>query len=118
MIKVLPLKEAAKLAITHRLYVPNWDMRRRFLTFLEREHGLIHIALYFDGSTPIAAGIVTSGEDIQVFVRTSQRRKGIGTKLVNRLKIEMGDRADRLDAGIGVDGSGEFWKAVNIRRWD
>lgn len=112
------MKEAAQLAITHRLYVPQWDMRKRYMTFIERGHGLLHIALYYDGNTPIAAALITSSEDIQVFVRTNRRREGIGTKLVEHMKKEMGDRADRLDAGIGVEGSGQFWKVMNIKRWD
>ena len=118
MIKVLPLKEAAELAISHRLYVPGWDMRSKLMYFIKYGYGLIHIALYYDGKTPVGCCFVTSGEDIQIFVRVSHRRQGIGTKFVQHMRKEMRGRADRLDAGKGVEGSGKFWAAMGIRRWD
>ena len=67
--------------------------------------------------TPPALAIPTS-KGIASVVRVSHRRQGIGTKFVQHMKKEMRDRHVFLDAGEGVEGSGKFWKAMGIRRWD
>lgn len=116
MIPKLTNQEACKLAIKHRLFVSGWMMNHQ-LHLGARDSGHVMLAaVYMEADVPIAVTVVTRYNDIQVFVRKSARRRGIGSKLIEYARKTLKEsQANRLDAGIGlISGSREFWQANNI----
>ena len=78
------IKEMASLALKSRLYVSGWCMsyslkRARDLQSF-REKSVVVIAFSTETNTPVGAAIVCR-KDIDVFVRKSERNKGIGKEL-------------------------------------
>lgn len=82
--------------------------------------GVKYAAVYQESGLPIAVVVVTRFDDIQIFVRKSKRRQGIGSKLIAHVRATL-DKSilDRMDAGTGLlHGSREFWRANNVRLYD
>lgn len=98
----------AKEALLARLYVPGWSMSG----WLKRaSKGCTHfekIAVYREAGKPVGAAIVDDEGLVNVFVRKSFRRKGIGRKLMDALK------SDKLEGRYGIQGSLEFFSAVGV----
>jgi len=123
MIPKLTNQEACKLALKHRLFVAGWmlngQLHRGASRDSDRYGGVLHAAVYLEGGVPVGVAVVTHYSDIQVFVRKSERRNGIGSKLVSHMKELMGASAGAMDAGTGlVKGSRQFWNANKIRMYD
>lgn len=118
MIPKLSDEEACKLALKHRLYVSGWMLNGQLRG--GAKYGAVrHASIYTQAGVPVGVTVVTNANDIQVFVRKSHRRKGIGSKLVAHAMKCMGDRAAGIDAGTGLqNGSRQFWKANNVPMYD
>ena len=106
------VKYMASLALKHRLYVSGWCMsyslkRARDLQSF-REKSVVVIALSTETNTPVGAAIVCR-KDIDVFVRKSERNKGIGKELVNAVTKAVG-RETEIFVATGSKGSSEFFK--------
>ena len=104
--------EMASLALKSRLYVSGWDMsyflkRARDLQSF-RDKSIVVIAFSTETNTPVGAAIVCK-QDIGVFVRKSERNKGIGKELVNAVTKAVGSETEIVVA-TGIKGSGEFFK--------
>ena len=112
--KNLTIAEVCKIAITNRLFVPGWCMRHE----MKYPFAVRQAALFYDGEKPVGVAIVSEYYDIQVFVRKSHRRQGIGRVLVAHLRKKMGPNASKLDAGKGNKASIRFWAAMKMKRWD
>jgi GNAT superfamily N-acetyltransferase len=102
---------AAFMALKHRLFVSGWrlsgDLKR-----VRKGHNVenVRIAVAYDSDTPVGVSLYdhTTGL-IQVFVRKSYRRRGIGRNLVESFK-------NPKTYGIyGVNESPCFFRNVGIR---
>ena len=120
MIPLLSNSEACKLALKHRLFVSGWMMNAQLHMGAKRENSILLAAVYLERDIPVGVTVVTAYNDIQVFVRKSERRKGIGLKLVEHARKTLPPhQAKRIDAGQGtIAGSGKFWIAANVPRYD
>lgn len=108
--KVLDIsnKEAAALALKHKLYVAGWEMSR-YLQRTKRtgEHDVKVVA--DEGGVPVSVCVNVRGH-VMCFTRKSQRREGYGSLA---LKAVMGDCGD-VCAGGGIRGSDDFFKVNGV----
>lgn len=111
----LTTKEVCSLALKHRLYVSGWCLHSELSNC--GGWGAREAAIYLSNGIPVGVAVIASGHDIQVFVRKSQRRKGIGRKLVEHMRAHFPAHANRMDGGYGIKGSLEFWKSTNVPLW-
>lgn len=102
---------AASIALKHRLFVSGWLLSGA-MKCIRKGHNIedARMAIAYDSDIPVGVSLYdrTTGL-IQVFVRKSYRRRGIGRKLVeNFKKFEV--------YGIrGIDGSSHFFRNVGVR---
>lgn len=119
------LAEAARLILSHRLYVNGWCMRGDAQRIVKEVRELAEnapsirnaaIALEFQDGVPVAA-CMQNMNHVQVFVRSKYRRKGIGSQLVSAVTAE-GEKFGLYRyspyGGEGVKGSWDFWRSVNL----
>jgi len=105
----LSTAQKAKLALTHRLFVNGWMLREELLYAVDYPK-LYDIKLEYKNKKPVAVALLTKSDGlVSVFVRKEWRRKGLGTKLVNRF----GDKVKC--AGYGVIGSENFYKKLGVQ---
>ena len=112
------LKEAAQLAISNRLYVNTWYLRKRFTAILEGDTKKQYLDLAFEDGTPIGVcfardvkkknHIYSNYRFVTCFIRKRLRHKGIGSKLVSVHKDK------NMMAGVGAKGSLNFWKSNEV----
>lgn len=107
----------AGIALKNRLYVPkaHWNLNK-YLNAIkrgQRKNGVSVSIAFDDDNRAVGVAIQMGDGETQSFVRKDMRRQGIGTKLVDPL------RKDGWWAGVGVDGSMNFWKNVGCKasRW-
>jgi len=86
----------------------------------DHEDGVKFAAVYELDGVPVGVTVITRYGDIQVFVRKSLRRKGIGSALIDYARKNADESyVKRMDAGTGLlSGSREFWRANNVRMYD
>ena len=113
-------KEACKIALSHRLFVPGWELRRDLWNHWKYDFTVRYIVLYYEDEIPIGVGIITRWDDIKIFVRLKHRRRGIGREIVAALREKMAaDKSEFImDAGYGVPGSLQFWEAMKVPLWE
>ncbi|WP_407305384.1 GNAT family N-acetyltransferase [Acinetobacter sp.] len=114
MIKNLSIAEVCKIAITNQLFVGGWCMRGE----MKAPSFIRAASLFVDEEKPVGVAIVTEYYYVQVFVRKSHRRRGIGRALITDLRKQLGHCAKSLDAGKGNAASVKFWEALEMKRWD
>ena len=113
--KTRSAKELADIALKNRLYVSGWSLTE-VLQDIRKGKQEAHVAIAYDGDTPIAVSIFmekyrNGWDHVQVFVRKSYRRNGIGKRLVNRLC----KNKKNVFAIYGVDQSVDFFENLGIR---
>lgn len=112
----LEMREAAELAMKHRLYVATgvWYLGGLFYRIakcsLSSWSSVKGIALAFDGDKPVAVAVFEYGQ-VMAFCKDKYRRKGYASAAVKALDIEYG----RVHADEGVAGSVKFWASQGIR---
>jgi len=78
-----------------------------------REKSVVVIAFSTETNTPVGAAIVCR-KDIDVFVRKSERNKGIGKELVNAVTKAVGGETEIVVA-TGIKESSEFFKKAFLQ---
>lgn len=106
------IKDMASLVLKSRLYVSGWCMsyslkRARDIQSF-RDKSVVVIAFSTETNTPVGAAIVCR-KDIDVFVRKSERNKGIGKLLVCAMTKAVGIE-NEIVVATGIKGSSEFFK--------
>ena len=79
---------AASIALKHRLFVSGWRLSGD-LKYIKRCHNIedARMAIAYDSDTPVGVCLYNQNTGlIQVFVRKSYRRRGIGRSLVENFK--------------------------------
>jgi hypothetical protein len=94
-----------KLAISNRLFVNRWLLRRYLTNQLTKD-----IQLWKEGDKIVGIGHVHYNGTICVFVRKQYRRKGIGSIIVSK----MNNSHSSLKAYCGIKGSIEFYKSNGL----
>lgn len=112
--KTRSAKELADIALKHRLYVSGWRLTE-ILQDIRKGRLEANVAIAYDQGVPIGVSILLEEyrdnmDHIQVFVRKSYRRNGIGKKLVNRLCKQKGN----VYAIYGVEQSIDFFNNLGI----
>lgn len=105
--------EFAKVAISNRLFVPLWTMRQ-YLDPLDIVFFGTKVALAYDNDRPIGVALCSDYPDknhLQVFIRKSYRRKGIGTNLLNIVNQKNGKKSYAVE---GIKGSEKFFQKNHI----
>jgi GNAT superfamily N-acetyltransferase len=102
---------AASIALKHRLFVPGWCLSGA-MKCIRKGHNIedARMAIAYDSDTPVGVCLYeqTAGL-IQVFVRKSHRRRGIGRSLVENFK-------NTKTYGIkGINKSPYFFQNVGVR---
>ena len=112
------IKRHALLGIKRRLYVPGYVMRGVYHDWVEEgvQRGCA-MTIAYSGITPIGAAVLLPTDpfsrrkrrqmEVHVFVRPKYRRKGVGTKLMKRLRPPKGFRSY-----IGSEASDPFYKSI------
>ena len=106
----------ADIALKNRLYVSGWCLSGSLRDARENPNNKLVLLHYDDDGIPVA--VLYASHDcsditlqnytnVQVFVRKSKRNKGIGKKLVNKLK-ELSPNANFIWS-CGIKGSRMFW---------
>ena len=98
--------EKAIIALKNRLYVSGWQMSHELIRIRENNDCEIH--LEYVGGNPVGVGLVTSHGNLQIFVKKSYRRQGVGRKIAKTLYRR------GLYSVYGIVGSREFWKKVGV----
>ena len=103
----------ANIALKHRLYVSGWQLSGTLVHIRNNVSPDTLVLLNYDNNG-IPNGVVCAEYrphynllNVQVFVRKSERNKGIGRKLVSRVK-EMSPNVN-FNWDCGIKGSREFW---------
>ena len=112
MFKIIKYKDedskyAADIALQARLYVSGWQLSGD-LVRIRKGSVKAQVALAYDPSGAPVGVSVREGNWLNVFVRKSHRRHGVGTLLVEALKSE------HIRAGYGIVGSLSFWNKVGV----
>ena len=112
MFKIIEYKDedskyAADIALQARLYVSGWQLSGD-LVRIRKGSVKAQVALAYDPSGDPVGVSVREGNWLNVFVRKSHRRNGVGTLLVKALKNE------HIRAGYGIVGSLSFWDKVGV----
>ena len=104
----LNTSQKASLAITNRLFVNNWSLRED-LMWAVTDPTLYDIKLEYRNKKPVGVALLHKTDGlVSLFVRKEWRRKGLGTKLLNRFKGKV------KKAGYGVVGSEKFFEKVGV----
>lgn len=108
-----------KVAIAHNLYVHGWVMFTHYdRTLNTRSDALFYgrprslIALAYDGDEPIAC-VLLHAYHLDTFVKTSYRRKGIGSRLFNEF-VKHHELEGKFLVSKGIDGSERFFDYNDI----
>lgn len=112
---------AVHMAMKHRLYVARSDycLKRWYEWVLEgdEQYGR-SIAFYFEPKSdkPVAVALLDGFNRIQVYVKPSHRRKGIGTKLFNSLVNAYPWKISKKFFGSGGihASSSPFWESLGF----
>ena len=99
--------KVADVALKARLYVSGWQLSGD-LVRIRKGSVKAQVALAYDPSGDPVGVSVREGNWLNVFVRKSHRRNGVGTLLVEALKNE------HIRAGYGIVGSLSFWDKVGV----
>ncbi len=118
------LAEAGKIIISNRLYVNTWTMRdiaNSYKAGAQTVEGFYHshrndvvFISYDEAGTPIGASIFNYGI-VNVFVRKSHRRKGVGKFLAHKIKDHCNKVGETVESFSGIEGSQKFYKACGIK---
>jgi GNAT superfamily N-acetyltransferase len=97
---------AADIALKNRLYVSGWQLSYILKDIRSGHQHQIgsKVAIYYEDKEPVGVAVITKYCSVQVFVRQSERRKGIGSALVKALS-----GGQRCYAQQGIHGSEQFW---------
>lgn len=102
----------ADIALKSRLYVSGWNLSET-LKFARDYPDTFYVDIHYDHEripVGVLVYIARSGET-QVFVRKSERKKGVGRTMINKLKESNAFRSTLPpNYGNGVDGSHIFFK--------
>ena len=93
--------KGADIALQARLYVSGWQLSGDLVN-IRKGSVKAQVALAYDPSGDPVGVSVREGNWLNVFVRKSHRRNGVGTLLVKALKNE------HIRAGYGIVGSLSF----------
>ena len=107
------LREGARLALKHRLYVIGWGLQQSlsFLT-VARFTCKDQLALVFVDGEPVAIALHEERHrQVQCFVRKAHRRNGYGTMAVNELRFDRNE----VFADEGLKGTRGFWHSSRVR---
>lgn len=106
------LIRACELALQNKLYVKGWVLKYSLVGIRDNPENRkgAAIAMAYEGDTPIGLA-VAHFRSIASFVKPKYRRKGIGSELVKVLQKNMKETDfNNLEAGLGIEGSHEFWQ--------
>lgn len=105
-------KPGIELAISiirkNHLYVDGWWMQTR----LDFPDAIDVIAIYYVDSKPVGCGLrlkYHASTNVMVYVKPKFRNKGIGTKLVSKLKRKP------VRSALGIIGSDIFWYKCGVK---
>lgn len=105
----LNIVRLAKLARTHRLFVPGWTMTLLYSTWVDFPESIMYndrMALAYHNNIPVGASTFTIADKrVMVFVRKKYRRNKIGTNLVRLITTSIDD----YDYDFGNKESLKFW---------
>lgn len=101
-------QELAKIAIKNRLFVSGW-LLNSVLHQIKNGTLLAKVVLHYENNTPVAVAVNIVDASYfdyktMVFVRKTQRNKGIGSKILKEL-----DAPKNSQVGKGVNESVNFW---------
>lgn len=100
--------QKAALALSNRLFVNSWTLREDLMWAVEHPNQYT-IKLEFVNKCPVGIALLDKRDGlVSIFVRKEYRRKGLGTKLINKLKNNI------KKAGYGIVGSDKFFNKVGI----
>lgn len=107
----IPAQEAAKIALRSRLYVSGWGLSGQLVKITKGYVPDAKVALCEKGGKYVGVAInkVNGCWNTAVFVRKSERRKGIGSKLLEHVKTT------NSYAGYGIEGCQHFWNKNGVR---
>lgn len=101
--------KGADVALKARLYVNGWQLSGE-LVKIRKGSVRAQVALAYDtDGVPVGVSVRGEGNWLNVFVRKSHRKNGVGTLLVEALKSE------DVRAGYGIVGSLSFWNKVGVK---
>ena len=107
----LTAQEAAAIALKNRLYVSGWGLSSQLSLISKGKMPDAKVVLCEkDGKCVGVAVRISKGKywNTAVFVRKSERRQGIGSKLLSNVKT------DDSIAGYGIEGCQNFWDKNNV----
>lgn len=104
----------ADIALKHRLYVSGYALSG-LLKQIRAGTQVGRVMLHYEDGIPVGVLVYCeySWNQIQIFVRKSMRRKGIGSKMIKNLK----PFCKELRVGRGSDASEKFWKKYNFTNY-
>lgn len=107
------MKAFANIALKSRLYVSGWVLSGVLVKVREGYNVCKKIAIAEIENKPVGVAIVNHYNEVQVFVRKSERKKGIGKNLVESLN------ETTLKGNSGIDGSLTFFDKIGVKnnRW-
>lgn len=103
-------KAFANIALKSRLYVSGWVLSETLVGIRKGYNICKKIAIAQIEDKPVGVAIVNNRNEVQVFVRKSERKKGIGKSLVESLN------ETNLKGNYGVEGSLTFFDKVGIKK--
>jgi len=112
------LVEGAKIARKYRLFVPRqWRLSEEFKDICESPEYFTNskIVMAFKDKKPVGVVLKNNSNLIQAFVRKSERRQGIGSVLVSKVK----SKDSYAMTGLKKGQSKKFWQqtGVKFREW-
>lgn len=116
--------ENAFIALKERLYIDmDYDLFRKLLRTIQgnsisgNDVGIEVLLKHNNEGKAVAVATydpydISGYSNIQIFVASDHRKKGIGKELLNNIK-EMFPQ-EQYNVGLGVDGSGDFWHKTGM----
>lgn len=98
------IKKAANEALKHRLYVSGWLLSRELKWARAKPAYLKNITITYKHNKPVGVIICRWDNMLQIFVRKSERKQGIGSKMISCVKTK------ESWASTGIDRTGKIWK--------
>jgi hypothetical protein len=103
------MKAAAALALKSRLYVSGWMLSGSLVKIKNGSLICKKMAIATKEGKAIGVAIVNRHKEVQLFVKKSERKKGIGKSLIKSLNEK------NLEGFYGAVGSVEFFEKMNIK---
>ena len=104
-------KKLAEIALDSTLFIPYWSMVEEYVHIKNHPNTTSKIIVAFNGNEPIAAAIyLKDTHKIAIFVKSSFRKQGIGSLMIQKTLQRFNLNHDDVCAGDGVHGSEIFFK--------